>query len=324
MAAAALRSAIRVGIVGARGHTGAELIKLVSAHPHMEMVLPSDRRCTADEVVAVAPDLVFLALPNNVCAPYVAALNDATTASGRPPVLVDLSADYRFDDSGAWKYGLPERRGAREALTGANLISNPGCYATGAQVALLPLMDAGELDPERPPHIFGVSGYSGAGTAPSDKNDPDKLRDNIMPYALAGHIHEREVGRQLGQDVRFMPHVGAHFRGISLTVSADLQSATTPEAVHALFAEYYAGEPLVEVAAVGEYPHVQDVTHKHHVGVGGFTVDASGRRVVICSAIDNLLKGAATQAMQNANLAFGLDELLGIAVPQQAGEEEQG
>lgn len=281
----------------------------------MELVLPS-RRVSVEEAVDAAADLHFLALPNGVCAPYVAALqSDARSAArdGKPPVLVDLSADYRFDDTGAWTYGLPERRGARDALRGAGLISNPGCYATAAQAALLPLADAGVLDAGTPPHIFGVSGYSGAGTAPSDKNDPDKLRDNIMPYGLAGHIHEREVGRQLGQPVRFMPHVAAHFRGINLTVSADLTRDTTPADVHAMFAAYYDGEPLVEVTAEGaDPPFVQDVAGKHHVGVGGFTVDDSGRRVVICSVIDNLLKGAATQAMQNANLAFGMDELLGI------------
>ena len=132
-------------------------------------------------------------------------------------VIVDLSADHRFDD--AWYYGLPEL--TRHAIAANARISNPGCYATAMQLAIAPLTDqlAG------PPQCFGVSGYSGAGTTPSDKNNPDKLRDNLMPYALVDHVHEREVSRQLGMPVEFMPHVAPHFRGITMTVNLWLQQA---------------------------------------------------------------------------------------------------
>src|SRR5690606_17762708 len=120
-----------------------------------------------EQAAARAVDAVVLALPNGASAPYVEAL-------GERPVLVDLSADHRFDDG--WRYGLVEL--FRDRLRGARRISNPGCYATAAQIALSPI--AAELT--APPRIFGVSGYSGAGTTPSDRNDPDKLRDNLMPY----------------------------------------------------------------------------------------------------------------------------------------------
>ena len=265
--------------------------------------MPSVKRrpCRAKAATSVAILLLVLLLPSAAA---------QSKGSSKAKAASSAKASDKADD-GTGKGDAPAGDDAAANHTSAIELVVEGIRPT-ERFDVPTLVSHGELDPERPPHIFGVSGYSGAGTAPSDKNDPDKLRDNIMPYALAGHIHEREVGRQLGQDVRFMPHVGAHFRGISLTVSADLQSATTPEAVHALFAEYYAGEPLVEVAAVGEYPHVQDVAHKHHVGVGGFTVDASGRRVVICSAIDNLLKGAAGQAIQAANLMMSLPEDTGL------------
>ena len=194
------------------------------------------------------------------------------------------------------------------------LFYHQGCYATGSQLALAPLVRAGLVRKGASPRIFGVSGYSGAGTTPSPKNDPAVLKDNLIPYALTGHIHEREVSAQLGVPVTFMPHVAPHFRGISLTVSADLASPIDGSGVHALYEEFYRGEPLVKVHAAGydETPLVQDIANEHHVALGGFIVDEAQEKVVVLSCIDNLLKGAATQAVQNANLILGLPELEGI------------
>src|SRR5690606_15855528 len=151
----------------------------------------------------------------------------------------DLSADYRFSDD--WYYGLPEL--TRDRYRGQKRISNPGCYATAMQLAIAPLLDqlAG------PPQCFGVSGYSGAGSTPSDKNDPDKLRDNLMPYALVDHLHEREVSRQLGVPVEFMPHVAPHFRGITMTVNLWLNEPVKLDAVRERYRRRYAGERLVRV-----------------------------------------------------------------------------
>jgi N-acetyl-gamma-glutamyl-phosphate reductase len=174
------------------------------------------------------------------------------------------------------------------------------------QLAIAPLKDLLAA----PPTCFGVSGYSGAGTTPSDKNDPEKLRDNLMPYALVNHVHEREVTKHLGVPVEFMPHVAPHFRGITMTVNVWLTQALTPGALKARFVERYTHEPLVEV--IDEAPWVSHIAHRHGVQIGGFAVAPGGKRVVVVATLDNLLKGAATQAMQNLNLALGLDELTSI------------
>lgn len=218
--------------------------------------------------------------------------------------MVDLSADYRFDDG--WVYGLPEIHG-RDAIRGARRIANPGCYATAGQLAVAPLRGrlAGDI------HVFGVSGYSGAGTTPSRKNDPEALADNLMPYALTGHIHEAEMSRHLGEAVRFTPHVAEFFRGIVTTVHVRLADAATPEGLLALYREAYAGEALVDV--VERIPEVRDGAGRPGAVVGGFAVGRDGRHAVIVSALDNLLKGAATQAMQNLALALGLEEMAGLA-----------
>jgi len=308
-----------VGIIGARGHTGAELIRLIAAHPGIELAFVSSRELegqrVADSVSGYAGDLryvnldatataqqdvdaVVLALPNGKAAPYVAAISAAAPSR----VIVDLSADYRFDRQ--WYYGLPELTRARYA--GQKRISNPGCYATAMQLALAPLVE----DLAAPPACFGVSGYSGAGTTPSDKNDVDKLRDNLMPYALTGHVHEREVSEQLGLPVEFMPHVAPHFRGITLTANLWLQQPMTRDAIRERYARRYAGEALIRL--VDDAPWVSRIAGRHHCEIGAFALAPGGKRVVVVATLDNLLKGAATQALQNLNTALGFDELAGV------------
>jgi len=310
-----------LGIVGARGHTGSELIKLLANHPHIELAFVSSRelagqsvasynptytgllnyeRLDSDEVADKDADIVILALPNGKADPYVTELNNQKPDT----LIIDLSADYRFDST--WYYGLPEL--TRQNYNGQKRISNPGCYATAMQLAIAPLTKqlAG------PPSCFGVSGYSGAGTTPSERNNPELLRDNLMPYALTGHIHEREVSAQLALPVEFMPHVAAHFRGITLTANLWLQQAHKRKEIIALYRSYYADEPLIEI--IDDAPWVSRIAGKHGVQIGGFSLAADNKRVVIVATLDNLLKGAATQAVQNLNLALGLDELTGITV----------
>jgi N-acetyl-gamma-glutamyl-phosphate reductase common form len=318
---------IRLGIVGARGHTGAELIRLVAGHPCFDLAFVSSRELdgqrVADHVEAwrgdlryTAPahealpgqgaDAVVLALPNGKAAACVAAFDAAgMDPAFRPPVIVDLSADYRFDDD--WYYGLPEL--TRGDYRGQRRISNPGCYATAMQLAIAPMLDA----LEGPVQCFGVSGYSGAGTTPSDRNDPAKLRDNLMPYALTGHVHEREVSRRLGHPVEFMPHVAPHFRGITMTANLHLARPFALDEVQARYRDRYGDEPLLQV--VDEAPWVSRIAGAQHVEIGGFSLSTDGRRLVVVATEDNLLKGAATQALQNLNLAFGLPELTGIPPP---------
>lgn len=308
-----------VGLVGARGHTGAELIALLAAHPRLQLSFVSSRerdgqrladhhrhvrgdlryeRLDAAAVAAKGVDAVVLALPNGLSAPFVAALD----AAAPDTVIVDLSADHRFDAQ--WYYGLPEL--TRGNYNGERHISNPGCYATAMQLAIHPLLDllAG------PPQCFGVSGYSGAGTTPSDKNDVALLADNLMPYALANHVHEREVSAHLRVPVEFMPHVAPHFRGITLTANLWLNTVCTQQQILERYRQAYAGEPLLEV--VEQAPWVSRIAGRHGAQVGGFTLAPGGRRVVVVATLDNLLKGAATQAMQNLNLALGLPELTAI------------
>ena len=313
-----------VGIVGARGHVGAELIRLLVSHPNVELAYVGSRELDgqrlsdhidtyvgelrysspANEALpALGADAVVLALPNGKAAACVAAFD----AAHSNPVIVDLSADYRFDDG--WYYGLPEL--TRTRYRGERRISNPGCYATAMQLAVSPMR--GWLS--GPVQCFGVSGYSGAGTSPSDKNDPNMLRDNLMPYALTGHMHEREVSRQLAHLVEFMPHVAAHFRGITMTTNMHLNQAMTRDAVIARYREAYAHEPLVRV--LDDAPWVSRIAGRHHVEIGGFTLSEDGRRLVVVATEDNLLKGAATQALQNLNMAFGLDEFAGIPLQMQ-------
>jgi N-acetyl-gamma-glutamyl-phosphate reductase len=308
-----------IGIVGARGHTGAELIRLIAAHPALELAFVSSRELDGQRVsehsdaytgalryenldpAAVAAKracVVILALPNGKAAPYVQAIDAAAPET----LMLDLSADHRFDKS--WYYGLPEL--TRQHWRGQRRISNPGCYATVMQLSIAPLKDVLAA----PPVCFGVSGYSGAGTTPSDKNDPDKLRDNLMPYALTGHTHEKEASFQLGLPVEFMPHVAPHFRGLTVTTNLYLNRAMKRDEVIALFNHAYDGEKLVRI--VDEAPWVSRIVGKHHAEIGGFALSTNGKRVVAVATLDNLLKGAATQAMQNINRALGVDEFTSI------------
>lgn len=312
----------RLALIGARGYTGRELLGLLAAHPDIELALAASNaqagQPIADEVpdwprpdqtfVALAPDQVdgvdadvwVLAVPNGQSPSWV----EAISGSHPDALILDLGADYRFDPG--WVYGLTEFN--RPALKQARRISNPGCYATGAQFGLLPLRD--QL--MSPPVIFGVSGYSGAGRTPSARNDPERLRDNLIPYALTGHVHEQEISVHLGRPVRFHPHVAAFFRGITLTIAVDLGAPATAESLAAEFQAFHADEPLVRIQA--EIPEIPALSPRTGICVGGFSVDArDAHRASFVVVLDNLLKGAASQALQNINLALGLDELTGMA-----------
>lgn len=306
-----------IGIVGARGYTGEQLLGLLANHSGFELAFVSSRKLAgqpvADQVEGFdrgllyeelspadvaerAPDVCVLALPNNISPPFVAAIEEHCPST----VIVDLSSDYRFDDR--WTYGQTER--FRDEIKEAHRIANPGCYATGMQIGLWPLLDWLAA----PPQVFGVSGYSGAGTTPSPKNDPDVLRDNLLPYSLTDHTHEREVSRHLGRQIYFSPHVAPFFRGITLTISVQLDELRDVDQVRERFEEFYGDEALVEL--IDEPPLVRDNVEEHGLRVGGF--DVTDDHLVFVVTLDNLLKGAATQALQNANLACGFDELEGI------------
>jgi len=311
-----------INLVGGRGYTGSELLRLIAVHPGMKLGMASSRSLARERIssscdgwpddgqcfIQLEPadvsefpaDAWVLALPNGLAGSWVEAIESQDPGS----IILDLSADYRFDER--WTYGLPER--FRQQIRNTRLIANPGCYATGTQFGLLPLL--GHL--ASAPSVFGVSGFSGAGKTPSPRNDPDLLRDNMIPYTLSGHMHEREISFQLQTDVRFMPHVAAFFRGISLTIAFELGQPTSAQELLTQFQAHYIGEARVRVS--GEIPQVRAVQGTADVHIGGFVVDARdpvrGSLVVV---LDNLLKGAASQAMQNLNLALGFDEHMGLA-----------
>lgn len=218
----------KVALIGARGYTGEALINLLNAHPNMDLRHVSSRELagkqlqgydkrdityenlSAEDVRRMEEkgeiDCWVMALPNGVCKPFV----DAVDQVGKHSVIVDLSADYRFDSN--WTYGLPELVD-RSKIAKATRISNPGCYATAAQLGIAPLLPylGGQ------PTVFGVSGYSGAGTKPSPKNDVKNLTNNLIPYSLTDHVHEKEISTQLGESVAFIPHVAVWFQGIHVS-----------------------------------------------------------------------------------------------------------
>ncbi len=312
----------RINLVGGRGHTGAELLRLIAGHPDIELGLASSRshagelisascggwpddgriftQLEPEDVHACPADAWVLAMPDGLAVNWVEYIGQAYPEC----LILDFSADYRFDPN--WTYGLPERN--RERINSAHLIANPGCYATGAQLGLLPLQSRLVSSPV----VFGVSGFSGAGKSPSPRNDPELLRDNLVPYALNGHMHEREISHHLDTEVRFMPHVAAFFRGISLTIGFELDHATTPTELEEIYRLRYADEARVRVDK--GIPQVSDVQNTPDIHIGGFSVDARHpARGALVVVLDNLLKGAASQAVQNLNLALGLDEHLGVS-----------
>lgn len=307
-----------VGILGARGYVGKEFIEGMLSHPNLDLAWVSSRQLAGQPLSALVPsatgvdltielltpddlrpvDILVLALPNGLAAPYVDASKDTQ-------IMIDLSADYRFDDD--WIYSVPEIHGAKLTQTDKPIkISNPGCYATAMQAAIAPIADrvSGNV------HCVGISGYSGAGTKPSPNNDPERLKDNILPYALTEHIHEREVTRHTGCQIHFSPNVASFFRGISMTVQWTAESPQTTDELVNIFKAYYEQQKYVQVQS--EIPNIQQVVNTSNCIVGGFSVSEDGLRITQISVLDNLAKGAASQAMQNINISLGLDESLGI------------
>jgi N-acetyl-gamma-glutamyl-phosphate reductase len=306
-----------LGLVGARGYVGQELCKILARHPGFSLAFVASRTHAGQPVAEHLPgapvDLVFepqdpehvadlgadavvLALPNDQAAPYVAAIDRARPET----VILDVSADHRCRED--WAYGLPEIN--RAAIRESRRIANPGCYATAAALVVKPLF----------PHrinaavkAFGVSGYSGAGATPSPRNDVEVLRDNLVPYSLVDHAHEREVSYHAGP-VNLLPHVAPFFRGITMTVSLNLREPTTAATLKGIYTRAYGGEPLVRIA--DEIPLVRDAMNRPHATMGGFATHVCHGVLVV--TLDNLLKGAASQAVQNLNLALGFPELMGI------------
>lgn len=325
----------RVALIGARGYTGTNLVSLLNSHPSINLTHVSSRELAGQTLGGYTKaDVVYqnlsvkditrmeengevdawiMALPNGVCAPFVEAIDAAKGNS----VVIDLSADKRFEIEGSeWTYGLPELYN-RSLLRSAKRISNPGCFATNSQLLLAPLLPFLSAQPS----IFAISGYSGAGTksGKEPKVTPESLAGGVRPYALTDHIHERETGYHLSSlfptpnpdfSVAFVPAVAPWFQGIISSVSVPLKEVMRASDIRKLYKDKYQDEKLVKV--VSEVPEIQHIAGKHGVRIGGIQVHSSGKRVVAVGVLDNLLKGAATQCLQNLNIALGLDEYAGI------------
>ncbi|HFC30437.1 MAG TPA: N-acetyl-gamma-glutamyl-phosphate reductase, partial [Oceanospirillales bacterium] len=275
-----MKKKINIALVGARGYVGFELIQLIDKHPNAQLVAAYSRqydgrkvcdivkgfsddklRYCADELKDLENkdlDVIFLALPNEIAAKN----RELWLKISKKCVIIDLSSDFRFDDT--WTYGQPETR--QKEIIGKKRIANPGCYATASQLAILPIVDL--LDAT--PNIFGVSGYSGAGSKPSDKNNQKLLKDNLMPYKLVDHIHEREVSHVLNHPVYLMPHVAQFFRGIHLTISIKLKEPKKISGIEKIYANYYKDFELIKVCQ--EIPEVSQVQNTHSVLIGGFSI----------------------------------------------------
>jgi N-acetyl-gamma-glutamyl-phosphate reductase len=309
---------VAAAILGCAGYTGQETLDRVLAHPELEPVaLGSDSLAgkpaaaldprlngslpaftTNAEAVAAGADLLFLCLDG-----------DAAAAFEPPPgaVVVDLSGAHRLTDPdlasawygtapGAWSYGLPELY-----PPAGNLIANPGCYATAALLALGPL--AGEIENVV---VDAKSGVSGAGKALKQSSHAGFVLENLSPYAVGAHRHAPEITQQLGVPVCFVPHLLPVRRGLLATCYVQ-----TGADARGLLEAAYASSPVVRVLPEGTTPELARVQSTDSAEIGVFTDGATGTAIVIC-ALDNLGKGAAGQAVQNANLALGLDETAGL------------
>ncbi len=315
---------VPVGVLGATGYAGRELCALVLDHPALELAFAAGQTragerarirgrdvafMPADQAPLADAALVFTALPHGAAAPWV---ERARNASAK---VVDLSADLRPGNGAAARvpYGLTEL--AREQLRDAAVVANPGCYPTAILLALAPLLERGLVAPGATINITAASGVTGAGYTPRPDLLFAEVAEDFRAYATGNsHRHMAEIGAMIASlggdaDVIFTPHLLPVARGILTTMTVPLIS-TLHEPLD-LWRARYAGEPFVEV--VGEPPRLRDVVHRNVVRI--FAQPVGGVRqptLLIIAALDNLLKGAAGQAVQNGNVLLGLEETLGL------------
>jgi N-acetyl-gamma-glutamyl-phosphate reductase len=330
---------IKVGIVGGTGYTGVELLRLLALHPNTQLVSITSRGEAGQRVSDMFPslrgyvdlpftdpaqaqlsecDVVFFATPNGIAMQQTRALLDAGVR------VIDLAADFRIQDIPTWEkwygmshacpdlvaeavYGLPELN--REQIAKARLVANPGCYPTSVQLGFLPLLKAGVVDEA---HLIAdaKSGVSGAGRKAETHILFAEAGDNFKAYGVAGHRHLPEIsqglaamgGKQVG--LTFVPHLTPLIRGIHATLYARL---TQDVDVQALFEEQYRNERFVDVMSKGSHPETRSVRGSNQCRIAVHR-PAGGDTVVVLSVIDNLVKGAAGQAVQNMNIMFGLPE----------------
>ena len=327
-------SNIRIGIAGATGYGGQELLRLAARHTAVDVTvaMSSGNRETAQDLPALAgiwngriepfsmdgladrADVVFLGLPDTVSAELAPAL----LARGRR--VFDLSGAFRLRDDGARRrwypatpaggqpavYGLTEW--SRDLLPGAGLVACPGCYPTGALLALKPLVDAGLIAADADICIDAKSGVSGAGKKPSPRTHFSEVHGSVAAYGIFAHRHGAEIQQELARPVTFVPHLVPLDRGILETIYTRLRPGVTADAIGDAYSRAYDGSPFVRLTG-DRPPEIKHVAHTNFCDVG-WQVDG-GRLVLVC-CLDNLVKGAAGQALQSFNVACGLDEREGL------------
>ena len=338
---------IKAGIIGATGYAGNEIVRLLLGHPEAEIIWYGSRSyvdqhyadiyrnffqlvdavCMDDnmEELADQADVIFTATPQGLCASLV---NEKLLSDTK---VIDLSADFRIKDVKiyeAWYklehksprflpeavYGLCELN--REDIKKARLVANPGCYTTCSILTCYPLVKEGLIDPDTL-IIDAKSGTSGAGRGAKVDNLFCEVNESIKAYGVAGHRHTPEIEEQLGyacqKDLRisFTPHLIPMNRGILVTAYASLKKGVTEEAVRAAYEKYYAKEFFVRLLEKDVFPQTRWVEGSNFVDVN-FKIDPRTNRVIMMGALDNLVKGAAGQAVQNMNLLFGLPENTGL------------
>ncbi len=322
-------SPVRVGVAGVTGYAGLELLRRLARHPGavVRMAMASSasesRRLPALAKIWDAPvepldvdrlatdtDAVFLALPDTLAAEIAPALADRGTR------VFDLSGAFRLRDvsqrqrwyphspstTSGIAYGLTERR--RSELEGARLVACPGCYPTAAVLALQPLVSASLL--EDGIIIDAKSGISGAGKTPTERTHFSECHDSISAYGVFAHRHAAEIEQELGVAVTFVPHLVPLDRGIFETIYARLRPGVDAAAVEGALAAAYTGAPFVRLTR-GDLPEIKHVAHTNFCDIG-WRIDGPGGQLVMAVCIDNLVKGAAGQAIQNFNVMFGFDE----------------
>jgi N-acetyl-gamma-glutamyl-phosphate reductase len=328
-------SPVRVGVAGATGYAGQELVRFLARHPGADLRLAMGSSATSapralpalarlwdgavqpldvDRLAAEA-EAVFLALPDTASG----AIGPQLVAAGAR--VFDLSGAFRLRDDGLrqrWypevpampagvAYGLTERN--RGAVRAARLVACPGCYPTAALLALQPLAAAGLLQGDI--IIDAKSGVSGAGKAPSERTHFSECHGSVAAYGVFGHRHAPEIEQELGLSVTFVPHLVPLDRGILETIYARLAPGITAGQVDDAYREAYASAPFVRLTGDG-LPEIKHVVHTNFCDLG-WRVDAASGRLVVVACLDNLVKGAAGQAVQNFNVAFGRDESEGLA-----------
>ena len=337
---------MKVSIIGASGYAGEELIRLLHGHPHAEIVHLTSERHTGEKISKLYPhlthiydnildsmedvrriaedsDVLFIALPHGHAMKLVKAI------AGLPVHIIDLGADYRFADTSVYEtwyhvphtdpeaervYGLSELY--RDAIRGAHLIGNAGCYTTASILALTPLVQKHLVQMDSI-LIDAVSGVSGAGRTPKESTHFPEFYDNFTAYGAVSHRHTPEIEQALSEQagepvtINFTPHLAPIARGILATCYARLADGVTEEDVDAAFAAQYADEFFIRLLGRGAYPSTKYVRGTNYCDIA-WHIDPRTHRVIVFSAIDNLVKGAAGQAIQNMNIALGLDERTGL------------